>query len=62
VTSKSPDEFVFRVANETITELRAEIERPRAALHSIAIGGNGDRNWTLDEVHAVAWDALEPKP
>ena len=49
------------LANE-FGNARAEIERLRAALHDIAIGGNGERNWTLDEVHAVAWDALEPKP
>jgi SMC interacting uncharacterized protein involved in chromosome segregation len=39
-----------------------ESERLREALHNIGIGGNGERNWTLDEVRAVAWDALEPEP
>jgi dynactin complex subunit len=53
---------VVREQGIELTDMRAEIERLRAALHNIAIGGNGDRNWTLDEVRAVAWDALEPKP
>ena len=56
-------------AADTIEDLRSaalavdEINgRLHKALQNIAIGGNGERNWTLDEVRAVAWDALEPKP
>jgi hypothetical protein len=47
---------------ETIAEferLQALLKRRTDALHSIGIGGNGERNWTLDEMRAVAWDALE---
>jgi hypothetical protein len=50
-----------RAQVEVVQQLTADVERLRAALHNIGIGGNGDRNWTLDEVRAVAWDALEPE-
>jgi hypothetical protein len=37
---------------------REEIDRLRAALDNIAIGGVGERNWTLDEVRAYAGESL----
>jgi len=36
-----------------------EIERLRAALDNIVIGGIGERNFTLSEIRAYAADALE---
>ena len=52
------DEWTGTIAEEAADE----IERLRAALHNIAIGGNGERNWSLSEVRAVAWDAIGDHP
>ena len=38
---------------------RAEIMRLRAALANIAIGGIGERNFTMSELRAYAEDALK---
>lgn len=44
---------------QNIEEGAHEIARLRAALQNIAIGGIGDRYWTLVEVRAYAQDAYQ---